>query len=164
MNTQPDLKFLNILDNVRRHFDFLLKRGFRIASAIYVGDRNEHLQIILFSQDCIINICCDDRQMDLGLSTLGLYESIGFFDVHHLITLIQGKEQVIAMPGFAETAQLMEQYMDEILLRLMQIQCYVEENENGQLPWSNCPFLLSAESVIRALRHQSHLHRSKLAV
>lgn len=142
MNSQPALKFNKILNDVRGHFSFLFRRGFRIISAIYVDDKNECLQVMLLSQDCLINILCDGSQMDLGLSTLDLYNTVGFFDIRQMITLIQDRQQVNPVQKFEKTAQLMERYMDEILLQLMQIQCCEAANENGPL-LRNGPFFIS---------------------
>jgi len=143
MDSQPALKFNRILNEVRGRFSFLFHRGFRIISAIYVDDKNECLQVMLLSQDYLINILCDGSQIDLGLSTLDLYDTVGFLDIRQMINLIQGRQRVNPLQNFEKTAQLMERYMDEILLRLTQIQCCEAANENGLLPWSNSPFFIS---------------------
>ena len=147
MNTQPALKFRDTLQEVQRRFSFLFRRGFRIVSAMFVDMNNEQLQVILISHDCIVNICCDGSQMELGLSTHDLYDTVGFLDISQLITLIQGKNQFGAAQSFQGTVQLMENHMDEILLKLIQIQRCVKANENGQLLQGNCPFFYQPDEL-----------------
>jgi len=147
MNTQLALKFCNILKEVREQFSFLFRRGFRIVSAIFLDEQNEHLQVILLSHNCIINMRCDGNQMELGLSTSDLYDTVGFFDIRQLINLPDDKKQAHAVHSFERTVQLMEHHMDEILLRLTQLENCKAASENGQLLQGNCPFFISPATL-----------------
>jgi len=70
MNEQPEIKFRNTLEAIRLHFDFLFKRGFRIVSVMFAGQKNEDWQVTLFEGNRLIHIYSEMGIINLVMSTL----------------------------------------------------------------------------------------------
>jgi hypothetical protein len=156
MERRPDLKLQRILDNVRHHFDFLSRRGFRIVSVIFADPDYENWQIIMLADDCFIKIYSYMGKVNVALSTRQLYNEVGLFELADLIYLIKGDESlsepseespISETQRFQEIACLLEKYMDEVLREIRKIPSLppadnpstTSLNEPGQLSEDNCP-------------------------
>jgi hypothetical protein len=156
MESRPDLKLQRILDNVRHHFDFLSRRGFRIVSVIFADPDYENWQIIMLADDCLIKIYSYMGKVSVALSTRQLYNEVGLFELTDLIYLITGDESlsesseespINETQRFEEIAGLLEKYLDEVLREIGEIPILPPSdnpsktslNEPGQLSEDNCP-------------------------
>jgi len=90
MKEKSDLKFRKTLENIRLHFDFLFKRGFRIASVLFADHDNEHWQVTLMGKNCLVNIYGEPGVIDLSLGTLPQNTDIKLFDLQELAQSIDG--------------------------------------------------------------------------
>jgi hypothetical protein len=157
MKNRPDLKFRKIHAEVRRHFDFLFKRGFSIVSATTDNECLGNWQIIMMAGECLIKIYCNRGKINLALSTLQLYNEIGLFDLDGLIFYANGGEEsftrleVVAMDErqqFDRLTGLLKKYIDDILTLFEKISSqrdkdlFTLSSRNGQLFSDNCPFFL----------------------
>lgn len=70
MEDQPDIKFRRILADIRTHLDFLFKRGFSIAAAMFIDRDNRNWQVLMTENDRLITILCAGGKVSLGLGTL----------------------------------------------------------------------------------------------
>src|SRR5215216_3972128 len=94
MERRPDLKLQRILDNVRHHFDFLSRRGFRIVSVIFADPDYENWQIIMLADDCCIKSYSYMGKVKVALRTRQLCKEVGLFELADLIYLIKGDESL----------------------------------------------------------------------
>jgi hypothetical protein len=156
MESRPDLKFQEILENIRHYFDFLFRRGFRIVSVIFADQDYENWHVTMIADDCFIKIYSYIGKMNIALSTRQLYNEVGLFELTDLINLIYGDEHLSDLPGefpmnetqrFQKFACLLEKYIDEVLRELEEIPILppadnpstTSLNEPGQLSEDNCP-------------------------
>ena len=85
MKNAPEHEFRRIQEEIKRHFNFLFERGFRIVSVIFIDPQIEFWEITMLSKDSLIKIYNDDKgEIMLAISTLRLYANVGFFDLHEL--------------------------------------------------------------------------------
>lgn len=150
MEKQPDLEFQRMLENIRRHFGFLFQRGFRIVSAMFTDHRNENWGTLLVRGDCMVKIHRQDGKIQLALNTTRLYDEIGLFDLHDLVYLIgEDASAYTSMDTasdetqqFQTTAQVLENYIDEILLILKNVHMDRSFSKTGELSVDNSPVFL----------------------
>ena len=156
MESNPGLKYQRILESIKRYFDFLFKRGFRIASVIFTDPERENWHVTLTTDEYLIEIYGCAERVHVALSTLQLYEQVGLFELTDLIYLILGDDEVPDLlrehplnkaQSFQKTARLLERYLDEILMEIDGISSPPPTNDylrnsdkkSGQLSEDNCP-------------------------
>lgn len=88
MENRPDLKFRNLHEDIKRHFDFLFRRGYRIAAAIILDEDAENWEVTLIKKDRLIKIYNLTRGTKIAVSTLQLYDDIGYFDLSGMIHFV----------------------------------------------------------------------------
>jgi len=127
MENHPDLRFLELLENIEHHFDFLFRRGFHITSVIFVDQDSEDWQVTMETDECIIKIYSYMGRIDLALSIPQLYHAVGLFELGDLICGINENEDFFApaqeplmneAPSLLRIAQLLETYIDDILEKI----------------------------------------------
>ncbi len=84
MENQSGLKFHETLKNVRFHFDFLFKRGFRIAAVLRVDQNQDNWQVTLTTNDRLIEIYSEQGKVNLALGTMLLNNEVKYFDLEEL--------------------------------------------------------------------------------
>lgn len=84
MENQSGLKFHETLKNVRLHFDFLFKRGFRIAAVLRVDQNQDNWQVTLTANDRLIEIYSEQGKVNLALGTMLLNNEVKYFDLEEL--------------------------------------------------------------------------------
>lgn len=87
MKDQSDLKFRNTLEDIRLHFNFLFKRGFRIASILFTNQDNENWQITLTANNCLIDIYGEQGMINLALSMMQHHDS-KLFDLEYIAQFV----------------------------------------------------------------------------
>jgi len=111
MKEQSDLKFRKTLEDIRLHFDFLFKRGFRIASVLFADHDNEHWQVTLMGKNCLVNIYGEPGVIDLSLGTLPQHNDVQLFDLRELAQSINGGREFssqVRKLAFDESQQFMK--------------------------------------------------------
>jgi hypothetical protein len=153
MESKPDLKLLGILDNIGHYFDFLFGRGFQMASMIFVDREYENWQVTLITNDCIIKIYHYGGKVDLALSTLQLYNTVGLFALDDLIYWVNGNrdlydplEEISKNENqcFERLAWRLEKHIDNILSRIKKVHdlpsmddSLIISNNSGQMFHNN---------------------------
>ena len=124
MNNTPDYEFREVQENVKHYFDYLLERGFRIVSIIFVDQEMQHWAVVMASNECLIKIYNHQDEIMLGISTLQLYHEAGFFDLEELSYLARRGEK---HPGrylaevleeeqqFERLANLLKDYLEDVV-------------------------------------------------
>ena len=124
MNNKPEYKLRELQENVKYYFKFLLERGFRIISIIFVDKAMEHWAIIMVNNECLIKIYNHQEEVMLAISTLELYNEMGFFDLEELAYLASNGEppstgyQTGMMEEdrqFERLGALLKEYLDKIV-------------------------------------------------
>lgn len=93
MNDKPDLKFRGTLEDIRLNFDFLFKRGFRIASVLFAGQNNENWQVTLMAKKCLIDIYGEQGTINLAVGVITPHNDSNFFDLEYLAQFVNnGRE------------------------------------------------------------------------
>jgi len=87
MKERPDLKFRSTLEDIRLYFDFLFKRGYRIASVLFADQNNENWQISLMSSNCLINIYGTQGLINLELGMMQNNE-VKLFDLEDMAQFV----------------------------------------------------------------------------
>jgi len=111
MKEKSDLKFRKTLEDIRLHFDFLFKRGFRIASVLFADHDNEHWQVTLMGKNCLVNIYGEPGVIDLSLGTLPQHNDVKLFDLRELAQYIDGGRELSSQArkfSFDESQQFMK--------------------------------------------------------
>jgi hypothetical protein len=90
MKEKSDLKFRKTLEDIRLHFDFLFKRGFRIASVLFADKDNEKWQVTLMGKNCLVNIYGEPGIIDLALGTMSQPDELQLFDLQELAQTVEG--------------------------------------------------------------------------
>ena len=152
MDNRPDLRFNKIHENIRIHFDFLLKRGFRIVSAMFVGKGADSWLVTMSKGDQFIKIHCLQGKVNIGITSSQLGDKIGFLDLdilleylgkgggisHQTLTIHPEEQQQLE-----SMALLLREHLDEIITLFdgvnSNILNRVLSNANGQLSMDNCP-------------------------
>lgn len=116
MNDAPEYKFRKVQENVHYHFNFLLDRGFRIVSIIFVDKAMEYWVVIMASNECLIKIYNYQGEIRLGISAMQLFQEAGFFDLEELAYLASRGERY---PGRYLTSPLGEEQQFERLASLL---------------------------------------------
>ena len=138
MKDQPELKFRRTLADIRLHYDFLFRRGFRIASVLFADQNNENWQVTLTANNFMINIYNERGVVNLALGTLQEHREVVFYDLQDMAQFINsGREFFYARGEFPinETQQFMniagflEKHLNSLLAQV--------EKEN--LPSLNLP-------------------------
>jgi len=88
MEKQSDLKFHMILENIRLHFDFLFRHGFRIAAVLLVDQYQKNWQVTLMGDDRLIEIYSEQGKINLALGVLQFNNEIKYFDLEELVRFI----------------------------------------------------------------------------
>lgn len=94
MENQSGLKFHEILENIRLHFDFLFKRGFRIAAVLLVDQNQDNWQVTLTANDRLIEIYSEQGKVNLALGTVLLNNEVKYFDLEELTRFTPGDRGV----------------------------------------------------------------------
>ena len=137
----PDLKFQNILETVKYHFDFLFQRGYRITSALFTDANNENWAVIIAGDRCLVKVHYQGETLHISLCSLQLLGRTGFFDLHELIHWM-GRNAGLHQhrnPSPNETeqlsmaARLLEINIEEILLLFQKIHLGIAFNKTGEL-------------------------------
>lgn len=81
MNDQPDLKFRKTLEDIRLHFGFLFKRGYRIGSVLFAGQTNDDWQVTLSEGNRLVHIYSEQGIVNLIMSTLLQANEVVYFDM-----------------------------------------------------------------------------------
>ena len=81
MNDQPDLKFRKTLEDIRLHFGFLCKRGYRIGSVLFAGQTNDDWQVTLSEGNRLVHIYSEQGIVNLIMSTLLQANEVVYFDM-----------------------------------------------------------------------------------
>ena len=152
MDNRPDLRFNNIHKNIRIYFDFLLKRGFRIVSAMFVGKGSDSWLVTMLAGDQFIKIHCLQGKVNVGITTSQLVDRIGFLDLEILLEHMgkgEGMSQkTVTLPPdeqqqLEDMALLLREHFDEITTLFDSVNSNilnrVFSNANGQLSMDNCP-------------------------
>ena len=159
MKNQPDQKFLHIHRNIRKNFDFLFKRDFHITGFMFMDDNNEDWGVIMNADDLFIRIRCIQGRVDLGFTTMYLFDKIGLLDLESMLQFIgEGNDMFYAIKArsmneqqqIKSIAQLLRRYFNELItqfddlnpLTLDQIYPIQNNSIKGQLSKDNCPFIL----------------------
>lgn len=111
MKEQSDIKFRKTLEDIRLHFDFLFKRGFRIASVLFADQDNEKWQVTLLGKNCLVNIYGEPGVIDLSLGALPRHSNVKLFDLQELAQYIDGGREFtrhIQKLSFDESQQFMK--------------------------------------------------------
>lgn len=87
MKDTSDLKFRNTLEDIRLHFNFLFRRGFRIASILFTNQNNENWQVTLTANNCLIDIYGEQGVINLALSIMQHHDS-KFFDLEYIAQFV----------------------------------------------------------------------------
>ena len=116
MTNAPEYKFREVRENVHYHFNFLLDRGFRIVSIIFVDKAMEHWAVVMASNECLIKIYNYQGEIRLGISAMQLFQGVGFFDLEELAYLASRGERY---PGRYLTSALGEEQQFERLAGLL---------------------------------------------
>jgi len=150
MESKSTLNVRNAIANVRRHFDFLFRRGFRIASVLFVDPGNEQWLIVLTAENHLIQFVGHEDTVSLALSSQELYTEFGFIELHELIYLLEreGNSYHIPQPfpldefrEFTIMAKLLETHMDDIWLLIDRIYRVVSNSKARAIDLNNCPGL-----------------------
>lgn len=148
MESKSTLNVRNAIANVRRHFDFLFRRGFRIASVLFVDPGNEQWLIVLTAENHLIQFVGHEDRVSLALSSQELYTEFGFIELHELIYLLEreGNSDHIPQPfpldefrEFTTMAKLLETHMDDIWLLIDRIYRVVSNSKARAIDLNNCP-------------------------
>jgi hypothetical protein len=130
MESQSDLKFLRLLENIRHHFAFLFKRGFQLVSIIFVDQNCENWQVTMATDNCIIKVYSYMGKVDLALRIPQLH---GFVGLLELSDFVYGNNVNEDFSGPAEEpptnetqsiqriAQLLDKYIDDILEKIQKM-------------------------------------------
>jgi len=150
MESKSTLNVRNAIANVKRHFDFLFRRGFRIASVLFVDPGNEQWLIVLTAENHLIQFVGHEDTVSLALSSQELYTEFGFIELHELIYLLEregkGNSGHIPQPfpldefrEFTIMAKLLETHMDDIWLLIDRIYRVVSNSKARAIDLNNCP-------------------------
>ena len=98
----------------------------------------------------MVKIHRQDGKIQLALNTTRLYDEIGLFDLHDLVYLIgEDASAYTSMDTssdetqqFQTTAQVLENYIDEILLILQNVHMDRSFSKTGELSVDNSPVFL----------------------
>lgn len=82
MDDQPELKFRKTLEDIRLHFDFLFKRGYRLVSVLFTDQNNADWQVTLSEGNRLVHIYSEQGIVNLIMSTLRQANEIIFFDMN----------------------------------------------------------------------------------
>ena len=82
MDDQPELKFRKTLEDIRLHFDFLFKRGYRLVSVLFTDQNNADWQVTLSEGNRLVHIYSEQGIVNLIMSTLRQTNEIIFFDMN----------------------------------------------------------------------------------
>lgn len=82
MDDQPELKFRKTLEDIRLHFDFLFKRGYRLVSVLFTDQNNTDWQVTLSEGNRLVHIYSEQGIVNLIMSTLRQANEIIFFDMN----------------------------------------------------------------------------------
>jgi hypothetical protein len=81
MNDQPDLKFRKTLEDIRLHFGFLFKRGYRLSSVLFAGQTNDDWQVTLSEGNRLVHLYSEQGIVNLIMSTLLQANEVVYFDM-----------------------------------------------------------------------------------
>jgi len=127
MEIRPDRKLRRIHEHIRFYFDFLFRRGFQIASVLFIDQNNESWQVILMAQECLVKIYSDKGTITLTLGTQQSQHEINLLDLVDLIQHANGGEdffyladesQTSEMQRLKQTACLLENYIHGFLIQI----------------------------------------------
>jgi hypothetical protein len=134
MKDQSDLKFRNTLEDIRLHFNFLFRRGFRIASILFTNQDNENWQVTLTANNCLIDIYGEQGVINIALSIMQHHDS-KLFDLEYLAQFIGNGREFSYKPDkfpvseaqqFQKIARFLENHFTELLAQV--------EKENLPVP------------------------------
>ena len=82
MDDQPELKFRKTLEDIRLHFGFLFKRGYRLVSVLFTDQNNTDWQVTLSEGNRLVHIYSEQGIVNLIMSTLHQANESIFFDMN----------------------------------------------------------------------------------
>ena len=124
-----------------------------------MDDNNEDWGVIMNADDLFIRIRCIQGRVDLGFTTMYLFDKIGLLDLESMLQFIgEGNDMFYAIKArsmneqqqIKSIAQLLRRYFNELItqfddlnpLTLDQIYPIQNNSIKGQLSKDNCPFIL----------------------
>jgi len=139
MKDQPEFKFRKTLEDIRLHYDFLFRRGFRIASILFADQNNENWQVTLTANNFLIDIHNERGVVNLALGTLQeRHHEVVFYDLQDMAQFINNGREFFYERGefpldetqqFMNIAGFLEKHLNSLLAQV--------EKEN--LPSLNLP-------------------------
>lgn len=151
MESKSTLNVHDAIANVRRHFDFLFRRGFRIASVLSVSPGNEQWLIVLTAGNSLIQFVGHEDRVSLALSSQELCAQFGFIELHELVHLLEREGNSSHIPSpfppdefreFATMAELLEIHIDDLWLLIDRIYRAVSKSKVRAIDLNNCPDFL----------------------
>ena len=156
MENNPGIKFLNIHKDIKEHFDFLFKQGFRIAAAVFVDNSTKNWVVTLLNDDWFVKLYCEYGHVDLGLTNLQVVDEAGFLDLSMLLESIEkdggesyytDEKYMNEQEQIKSIAQLFRRYFNELITQFDDLNptvpnqgiSYPAYNIYGQLSIGNCP-------------------------
>ena len=127
MKSQPEIKFLGLLENIRHDFAFLFGRGFQVVSVIFIDQNYEDWQVTMATDDCIIKLYTYMGKTGLALSIPQLYEAVGLLELNDLLYGVNEDEDfsdsakespIDETQRLCRIARLLEKHLDQILERI----------------------------------------------
>ena len=157
MRNDPGLIFLNIHNNIKEHFSFLLKRGFHITSAMFLDNSAENWVVTMLDDDWFIKLRCDQGHVNLDFTNLQFVDEVGFLSFSNTLKLIgKGDDEFYSIRAkhmneqeqVGSLAHLFKRYFNELITQFDDLDPAIPDpdlsnlayNENGQLSIDNCPF------------------------
>jgi len=147
----PNLKILQTINNIRYHFDFLLKRNFRIVAILMGPQNNKSWQITLETNQHLVNICEERNTISLAVGSLQHAGQTILFDLEYLAQSTNSANRFsyasARLPAdesqqFQKIATFLESHFGFILAQVERENLMIESdqypgrslNQNGQLP------------------------------
>ena len=146
MQSTTSSNVCQILERINRDFDFLFRRGFRITSILFAGQRDEQWQILLTEGNYLVQFHgCEDR-IDLSLSSPALQDEVGYLELSDLIDLVEnegaGSSTPDAFHDSGRMAGLLRKHIDEILILMDRMQHVISMIKARTVVQINCPGFL----------------------
>jgi len=139
MKDQPEFKFRRTLEDIRLHYDFLFRRGFRIASILFADQNNENWQVTLTANNFLINIYNERGVINLALGTLQERQhEVVFYDLQDISQFVNsgreffyewGEFPIDETQQFMNIAGFLEKHLSALLAQV----------EKESLPSLNLP-------------------------
>lgn len=157
MENTPDLKFLSIHKDIREHFGFLFKRGFRITAAVFIDHSAESWVVTLLNDDWFIKLYCEQGQVNLGFTNQQAVDDVGFLDLNDALEFMgKGVDEYYGtetkymneQDQVKTIAHLFRRYFNELITQFDDLNPTIlgkavtgsKHSKNGRLFMDNRPF------------------------